>query len=75
MWRLYCVHHGRGPAVNAGGSAAHCVRSGMAGAAGGNRGRWAAREKDSGNGMPQPAAHLPLLLPACGAPFRETRQR
>ncbi|MBP5206107.1 MAG: hypothetical protein J6Z44_04870 [Bacteroidales bacterium] len=31
--------------------------------------------KDSSNGTPQPAAHLPLLFLACGAPFRETRQR
>jgi len=31
--------------------------------------------KESGNGTPHPAAHLPFFLPACGAPFRETRQR
>ena len=31
--------------------------------------------KGYGNGTPQPAAHLPFLLPACGTPFRETRQR
>ena len=31
--------------------------------------------KGSVNGTLLPAAHLPFLLPACGAPFRETPQR
>ena len=44
----------------------------MAGAAGGNKGEMGGEGKGSGNGTPQPATHLPLLLPACGAPFRET---
>ena len=43
-----------GPAKDAGDSAAHCVRSGMAGAAGGNRGRWAAREKAPATARPSP---------------------
>ena len=48
------IHHGRGPAVDARGSAAYCVRSGMAGAAGGNRGRWAARGKAPATARPSP---------------------
>ena len=59
----HCVRHGRGPAVDAGDSAAHCVRSGMAGGAGGNRGEMGGEGKDSGNGTPQPAAHLPFFSP------------
>ena len=31
--------------------------------AGGNGGRWAAGENDSGNGTRQPAAHLPFFSP------------
>ena len=54
---------------------AHCVRRGMVEPAGGNRGEMGGEEKGSGNGTLLLAAHLPFLLPICGAPFRETRQR
>ncbi len=35
----------------------------MAGAAGGNRGEMGGEGKSSGNGTPQPAAHLPFFSP------------
>ena len=35
----------------------------MVGAAGGNRGEMGGEGKSSGNGTPQPAAHLPFFSP------------
>ena len=42
---------------------AHCVRSGMVKPTGGNRGEMGGEGKGSGNGTPQPAAHLPFFSP------------